>query len=238
MLTVKKPVTAMKNRLLILFFLLSQPMSLFAGDIEIRLKFTPDLHNGMRIYETCATCHLPEGWGNSDGTYPQIAGQHQNVLIQQLLDIRNGIRDNPLMYPFVQERTIGGYQALSDVVAYVATLPMNPDHKKGPFSDLSNEFEQGKKLYQQNCAVCHGQQAEGDNATLTPKLYGQNHPYLKRQIEQVKKGYRKVNPAMMAVASALSQEQLDLIVNFISYIPVPESEVAPSINWRNTDFYE
>ncbi|MBT3722414.1 MAG: c-type cytochrome, partial [Gammaproteobacteria bacterium] len=91
----------------------------FAEPVIIKLTFEPDLKNGQHIYETCASCHLPEGWGNSDGAYPQIAGQHQNVLIQQLLDIRSGKRENPTMYPFVQERTIGGYQSLADVVVYI-----------------------------------------------------------------------------------------------------------------------
>ncbi|MCK4710982.1 MAG: c-type cytochrome [Gammaproteobacteria bacterium] len=103
----------------------------FADPVIIKLAFEPDLKNGQRIYETCASCHLPEGWGNDDGAYPQIAGQHQNVLIQQLLDIRSGHRENPTMYPFVQERTIGGYQSLADVVVYISTLPMHPQHKKG-----------------------------------------------------------------------------------------------------------
>ena len=217
-------------------------MSLFfktaaAEPVVIKLSFEADLKNGQRIYETCASCHLPEGWGNDDGAYPQIAGQHKNVLIKQLLDIRSGKRENPTMYPFVQERTIGGYQSLADVVVYISTLPMHPQHRKGPWYERSAEYKSGESLYNSHCASCHGSGGEGDNETLTPKLYGQHYPYLKRQIKLVKSGLRTVNPVMQAVAKQLSEEKLERIINYISYLPVPEDERAPSLNWRNTDFY-
>ncbi|MBE9564973.1 MAG: c-type cytochrome, partial [Proteobacteria bacterium] len=126
------------SRLALITYLLSSFLNTaFADPVIIKLAFEPDLKNGQRIYEICASCHLPEGWGNNDGAYPQIAGQHQNVLIQQLLDIRSGRRENPTMYPFVQERTIGGYQSLADVVVYISTLPMHPQHRKGPWNDYS-----------------------------------------------------------------------------------------------------
>jgi len=60
--------------------------------ITIQLEFTPDIEDGKTTFGVCARCHLPEAWGNADGTYPQLAGQHVNVLMKQLLDIRNGTR--------------------------------------------------------------------------------------------------------------------------------------------------
>ncbi len=231
MLTVVRFIT-----LIIVFLSLSFTHS-NADPVIINLSFDADLKNGQRIYETCASCHLPEGWGNSDGAYPQIAGQHQNVLIQQLLDIRSGKRENPTMYPFVQERTIGGYQSLADVVSYISTLPMHPKHRKGPWREYTDEFKLGQTLYDDNCTSCHGDRGEGNNKKLTPKLYGQHYPYILRQIKLVKSGLRTVNSSMQVVTEQLTEEQLGLIINYISYLPVPEEELAPSLNWRNTDFY-
>ena len=46
------------------------------------------------------SCHGPEGWGSSNGYYPQVAGQLTGVIIKQLADIRARNRDNPTMFPF------------------------------------------------------------------------------------------------------------------------------------------
>lgn len=208
----------------------------YAEAVSITLTFEPDLRNGRVIYETCAACHLPEGWGSTDGTYPQIAGQHLNVMLKQLLAIRDGHRENALMYPFVQERTIGGYQSLVDVVSYITKLPMHPQHQKGPFNDFKPEYKNGEKLYQQLCSSCHGKTAQGNNKSHIPKLYGQHYPYMMRQIKLIQSGIRLVDPTMKAIIDQMSDDKLHDIINYVSYIPVPEAERAPSLNWRNTDF--
>mgnify|MGYP000090184004 CR=1 FL=1 len=46
-----------------------------AREVEQGLHLAPNLENGRRVYRTCAVCHLPEGWGDESGYYPQIAGQ-------------------------------------------------------------------------------------------------------------------------------------------------------------------
>jgi cytochrome c553 len=209
----------MMRRYFTMYFPLSLSMlsilfsvSAVADPLTIKLTFEPDIRNGQRIYETCAACHLPEGWGSSDGAYPQIAGQHKNVLIQQLLDIRSGVRENPTMYPFVQERTIGGYQSLADVVTYISMLPMSVRHKKGPWPRSTAEFK----------AECHGGKGEGNNDQLAPKLHGQHYPYVIRQIDYVKRGLRVVNDSMQTIIGQLSSDQLKQIINYVSYFPVPE----------------
>lgn len=204
--------------------------------IRVVLEFVPDLDNGRRSFEICARCHLPEAWGNDDGTYPQIAGQHVNVLMKQLLDIRSGRRSNPSMQPFVQERTIGGYQNLSDVVAYISTLPMNPAHNRGPWTEDSDEYEFGKKLYLQYCSSCHGQYGEGNNELSYPRLQGQHYSYMKRQARLARDRLRRVEPVMADLFTTLSEQDFDQVLNYVSYLPVPASDLAPDTAWRNPDF--
>lgn len=204
--------------------------------IQVVLEFQPDLDNGREVFRVCARCHLPEAWGNRDGNYPQLAGQHINVLMKQLLDIRSGRRSNPTMWPFVQERTIGGYQNLADVVAYISTLPMNPRHAQGPWPAGNPEYEQGKKIYVANCAGCHGVNGEGDNAAYYPRLQGQHFTYMRRQAELVRNDLREVAPAMKAIFEVLSDEDLEMVLNYVSHLPVPEQDLAPSPAWRNPDF--
>jgi len=204
--------------------------------ITIQLDFIPDLDDGRRTYSVCARCHLPEAWGNADGTYPQLAGQHVNVLMKQLLDIRTGKRHSSLMYPFVQQRTIGGYQEMSDVVAYISTLPMNPDHAKGPWDKASSHYSEGKKIYEKNCSSCHGENGEGNNALVYPRLQGQHFQYMNQQLIRAKNGTREVHPAMKAIVNALTQDELEKALNYISYFEVPDKDKAASKDWRNPDF--
>ena len=204
--------------------------------ITIKLDFTPNIEDGKTTFGICARCHLPEAWGNDDGTYPQLAGQHVNVLMKQLLDIRNGTRHSSLMFPFVQSRTVGGYQELSNVVAYISTLPMNPAHSKGPWQEQSKQYKQGKQSYQQYCAGCHGDNGEGNNELVYPKLQGQHFQYMSQQISRIKNSVREVHPAMQAVVNELSLEQLEQAINYASYFAVPKEDMAASKTWRNPDF--
>jgi|APSaa5957512622_1039677.scaffolds.fasta_scaffold16438_3 cytochrome c553 len=100
------------------------------GEALEALDLIGDGEDGEDLYDICAACHLPEGWGDLAGTFPQLAGQHATVLIKQIADIRAGNRDNPTMYPFAIQ--IEGAQDLADVSAYIQTLEMNPKPITGP----------------------------------------------------------------------------------------------------------
>ena len=147
------------------------------GEREEALALNPDLDKGREIYEVCTACHLPEGWGTKDGTFPQIAGQHYNVIIKQLADIRALNRDNPTMYPFALPSEIGGSQSIADVAEYISNLPMNPNNGVGAGDDL----EHGAQLYKDNCVRCHGENGEGDNDKFYPRIHGQHYNDLVRQ---------------------------------------------------------
>ena len=204
--------------------------------ITIKLDFIPNIEDGRQTFGVCARCHLPEAWGNADGTYPQLAGQHINVLMKQLLDIRSGVRHSSLMFPFVQERTIGGYQELTNVVAYISTLPMNPEHSRGPWQKGDSEFAQGEKIYRQLCGACHGGNGQGNDELFYPKLQGQHFQYISQQLARIKRDVRQVIPAMQEVIKNLDERQLEKVANYISYFEVPKKDKATSKTWRNPDF--
>ena len=204
--------------------------------VVVTLEFEPDIDNGRRQFGICARCHLPEAWGNDDGTYPQLAGQHVNVLMKQLLDIRSGRRSNPAMQPFVQQRTIGGYQNLADVVGYISTLPMSPQHNRGPWAPGSAEYEAGREIYATYCQTCHGADGRGDNARGYPRLQGQHFSYMARQARLARKGLRRVDPSMAALFGTVSADDFDRALNYVSQLAVAADELAPDPGWRNPDF--
>ena len=207
------------------------------GERDEALKLKPNLENGVDVYEVCAACHLTEGWGTKDGTFPQLAGQLKGVLIKQLADIREGNRDNPTMYPFALPESIGDAQALADVVAYIEKLPMNPDNGKGQWDKGTPEFAQGKKLYEDNCVKCHGEQGEGNLEKFFPLIQGQHYKYMLRQFEWIRDGKRRnANPDMVKQIKEFSDKDMQMVINYVSRIPVPKEKLAPSKDWLNPDF--
>ena len=113
--------------------------------VKVVLEFEPDPANGRYLFEICTRCHLPEAWGDNE-VITQLAGQHTNVLMKQLLDIRSGRRgqpDNVAVRAGAHDRRL---QNLVDVVSYVATLPMNPHHSQGPWPQGTEEYKEGMQL--------------------------------------------------------------------------------------------
>ena len=207
------------------------------GEREKAMSLTPNHENGIEVYEICAGCHLTEGWGKPDGTFPQLAGQHKEVLIKQLADIRSKNRDNPTMYPFALPESIGDEQAMADVVDYIAKIPMNPDNGKGKWEKGSVEFEQGKALYKKNCVECHGDNGEGKADKFYPLIQGQHFNYMLRQFEWIRDGKRRnANPDMVKQIKSFSDKDMEMVINYVSRIPVPKEKLAPSKDWLNPDY--
>jgi len=174
-------------------------------------KLIPRVDRGEEIYQVCSSCHLPTGAGQQDGTMPQLAGQLRGVLIKQMTDIRSGLRDNPSMYPYVAR--LDGPQALSDVAAYIETLPIPDDNGTGPGVDL----ERGEEIYVEQCSGCHGVAGEGMAEAFYPRLAGQHYRYLVRQIIDIASGRRgNARPDMAQLVANLSAKDIASVADYIS----------------------
>ncbi len=196
------------------------------------MHLKPNLENGLEVFEVCSACHLPEGWGAKDGTFPQLAGQHRTVLIKQLADIRAKNRDNPTMYPFALPSEIGGPQALADVTGYIAKLPMNPDNGVGAGDDL----ELGKQLFKDNCVKCHGKKGEGNAKKFYPRIQGQHYKYMLRQFKWIRDGKRRnANPDMVKQIHGFTDRDMKAVIDYVSRIKPPKEDLGEP-GWLNPDF--
>ena len=188
------------------------------GEKVEALTLTGDPKRGEVAYEVCGACHLPNGSGRPDGTFPQLAGQHRTVLIKQIADIRAGRRDNPIMYPFA--KTLVDPQELADVAAYIETLPIPPNNGRGPGGE---HLKRGEELYKVNCVKCHGPNGEGSMKDFFPVLAGQHYAYLLRQIRDIAGGKRRnANPDMVKLVKDFPDEDLQAVVDYMSRLAWPE----------------
>ena len=187
------------------------------------LELVGDVENGKAAYAVCASCHLPNGAGRPDGAFPQLAGQHESVLIKQIADIRAGRRDNPIMAPFAAK--LADAQELADVAAYIGTLPIPTDNGKGPGTALAK----GEQLYARDCVPCHGAHGEGSDAKLYPVLAGQHYEYALRQLRDIAGGRRRnANPDMVKIVRAYKDDELQAVADWATRLSAPPRAQVPA----------
>lgn len=201
-------------------------------EFNVALKLTPDIDNGRELYKMCVACHGPEGWGSSNGSYPQIAGQLPGVTIKQLADIRAGNRDNPIMRAFTTVKVLNGAQDIADVAGYVAALPMTANNGQGN----KHYLEQGKEIFLRDCADCHGNKGEGNSKKHVPMIQGQHYQYLLRQYRWIRDGRRRnADKNMVEQIQGYSLRDEKAVLAYTASLKPPEEKLAKP-GWQNQDF--
>lgn len=189
----------------------------FRGEFKEGVLAIGDAKRGRKLYEVCSACHLPNGAGRPDGMFPQLAGQHKGVIIKQIADIRFGVRDNPVMYPYAA--TLNDPQELADIAAYIRTLPIPHDNGKG----MGTNLKRGEELYKSDCVECHGRNGEGDERKFYPVLAGQHYSYLLRQALEIRDGKRRnADPHMVKVIKDYSDTDIGAVADYMSRLVMPE----------------
>ena len=183
-----------------LFVAVSLLTALVAGAAE----HTAPSDSAADVYGPCAACHGDLGQGGKRGEYPRLAGQRPAYLEQQLRNFRSRERLNLPMLPYTQERELSDadIKAVSAFLGGITLRTRYPDFKESDdaltrleamekvmvIPRLEGDLANGKLLYMENCAHCHGQTAKGSGRF--PMLVGQYTNYLLRQIELYLKGVR------------------------------------------------
>lgn len=187
--------------------------AVFEFDDAARLE--PDRARGARLFETCAACHGPDGRGTDDGEIPAIAGQHGSVLLKQLTDFRHEQRRDERMRYFADSHHLPGPQELTDVAAYVASLPRFP--RTGTGIGDGSALREGASVYFRVCEQCHGPLGQGDLLARRPRLAGQHYAYLVRQLEDTAARRRPgMDAAHVAMLAKMSTAQIQGVADYLS----------------------
>jgi cytochrome c553 len=184
-------------------------------DLQLARRAIPNLEHGAELFVQCVSCHGSDGAGQENGNTPRIAGQHQSVLLKQLVDFRHGKRWDFRMEEHADQHHLETPQDLADVAAYVAQLDGGQMRGKGD----GIHADDGAKIFGAKCASCHGPSGTGDAQNAVPRLGGQHYGYLVRQMYDAVDGRR---PTLQAVhprkIEPLDFEQVRAVADYLSRI--------------------
>ena len=210
------------NRFLAVFAMLAVPQMAVAVDAE----------RAKEIYGPCAACHGEFGAGGKKGEYPRIAGQQPKYMEQQLKSFQKRVRINIPMVPYTEERelTDADMKVVSEWLAHVeldTKMPVFKGHEDALTRLLAVEkvmivprvegdIDNGGKLYQKQCASCHGKQGKGRG--MFPMIAGQYIVYLQKQINAYLKAERPhdEDSAKGGVLYSLKSEEIQDVMAYLT----------------------
>jgi len=174
-----------------------------------------DIEGGRRKAEVCVPCHGPNG-NSTRPTIPSLAGQPSLYLYYQLIQYREGRREDPQMSPFAANLSDADMQ---DLAAYfsaqkpVAAQSSEPDPQKMAAGQRASEAH--------HCASCHGPGLVGQDHL--PRLSGQHYAYLLKQLRGFKaQTSADIDGSMTMAAQPLSDEEIEALAYYMAHLrPIP-----------------
>lgn len=160
--------------------------------------------------QVCAACHGADG-NSVAPNFPNLAGQVEGYVVDQLKQMKSGEKQVPEMMAFVADLSDEDMQNLA---AYYSAQKAKP--AAIPENDLE-AAERGERLYRGGersmrvaaCMSCHGPNGHGIPKRY-PRVANQHRDYLKKQLWAFKTGERKSrNATMNDIAFRLSEQQIE-----------------------------
>lgn len=105
---------------------LNQPLESEAKVVEVKKEgplvelTTPELQRGSELYKKCIACHGVAGEGKKAQNAPKIGGQYDWYITLQISNMKNKVRVNKVMDPFVSRLSD---QDMKDLGTYISKLP-------------------------------------------------------------------------------------------------------------------
>lgn len=184
--------------------------------------------DGKHLYAPCVVCHQPNAWGSPDGSIPNLAGQREGYLANQITSFRSGARTGTAMQVVSAHSTFSDPRDVSALAEYLSALEANPK----PVAGAGENLRLGQEIYTYICATCHGFSGEGKHEGNVPRIAKQHYPYLRREIKDVALLHRKIsNAGQDMVLRKLSAVAKDAVADYISHLG--ESEAVLDLKLRD-----
>lgn len=175
-----------------------------------------DPEAGKAKAAACFGCHGISGNGGADPSWPKLAGQVPEYLVEQLKLFKTGARKNPLM----NAQAAGlSEQDMKDLAAYFAAQQLEP----GAAADKELALT-GQSIYRGGirdasvpaCMSCHGPAGHGIPPRF-PRLNGQKTDYTIKQLLAFKSGQRQDKDHIMTrIAGRMTEEQIRAVAEYVA----------------------
>jgi cytochrome c553 len=158
----------------------------------------------------CMACHGPQG-NSQIPSIPSLAGQPKTFVENQLVLIREGIRDVPQMKGLLDKVTDEDFIALANYFA--AQTPVKAATSAVNNATYLRGQETAKKML---CGTCHLPNYVGQNQI--PRLVGQHEEFLVLSIKQFRDGNSPGRDTNMS-ASVLGMKDSDIadVAHFLAH---------------------
>ena len=174
----------------------------------------------------CISCHGKEGRTINAEYLPRIAGKPAGYLFNQLMNFRDGRRNNTAMSHLLQPLS-DAY--LREIAEYFSALEL-PYATPQPAVASVATLQRGETLVLRGdasrklpaCTACHGLPLTGVTPAI-PGLLGLPGAYLSAQLGAWRAGQRRAHApdCMAGIAKALSPEDVSAVAAWLSAQPVP-----------------
>lgn len=160
--------------------------------------------------ELCMACHGPQG-NSQNPQIPSLAGQPKIFIENQLVLIREGLRDIPQM-----KGTLDGLKDVDLIVLAQYFAAQTPAPVVGPVDTA--RFERGKALaHGMLCGTCHLPDYKGREQM--PRLAGQHERFLRTVMQEYRDHPGPGRDTVMTNALyGLKDEHLDDLAHFLANI--------------------
>ncbi len=183
--------------------------------------------------KACVACHGQEGRATNQGFFPRIAGKPAGYLYNQLVNFREGKRQNATM-AYLVDHMSDAY--LREIAAYFSSLDLPyppPQTTHAPAQTLAR----GEQLVRHGdaargipaCASCHGAAMTGV-APAVPGLLGLPRDYVLAQFGAWRNGVRQAAApdCMGDIARRLAAEDVTAMATWLSSQPVTKGAAVPA----------
>lgn len=168
--------------------------------------------------ESCSVCHGTQLMGNENTGAPRLSQLPGWYVENQIAAFKNEWRGKHADDHSGAEMMPTAKMLSPEVIALAVNF-IEKSSSIAPSSEVLGDIDNGRKIYAQ-CALCHGQQAQGNKTLSAPPLAGLNDWYIVKQLKNFKdsvrgsaSGYTN-GQIMMASAQVLKDENAMIDVAF------------------------